>query len=960
MIPHKLLYILLPIAFSGSNINSFLTVAEIEQAVMNDDSIFKISPVLVILLICAALVVSATFFFVIYQQKINYKEKTFELENTDHLTGERNWQYFINDAEKLLKDNPYEIFSVMQINIRNFKYINDVYSSLEGDELLKYLAKIISAHLEKNEIQTRVNADNFIILLRNSDTQGVLKFFNEIKLEMHKRVGNNVDDIFGDIYCGIYLGGNEPQRTVSEMCECASIALRKASGSKLNYVFYEEKLRLDVTRESIINKSMYDALRNKEFQFYLQPQHNIKQNNRISSAEALVRWIKPDGSLIFPNDFIPIFERNGFIVELDRYIFEEVCKFIKANLMKGWFSDLRIAVNVSRYDLMKRDFVDFYTQIKNFYEIPDNRIELEFTESVVFEDYETFKSILKALKENGFLCSLDDFGAGSSSLNVLKELSVDILKMDRLFFVGSENEKRNNSLIASVIAMARGLDMKIVAEGIEETEQIDFLRRIGCDMIQGYVFSKPIPLPEFIEYVKQYRGFGTSEIRSLNELATGIYENDKDKIIRQKYVSTLNFVHALVMEIDLDADNFRIVSFGSGEYYYPVISGSFTLESENYTLSMVIEEDRENFRQTCNLQHILSCFYRGDETVLIEFRAKTYNKEIERFSSNYEWHCMTLQRLNFSDKTRMMAMLYIQNIQEKYDNRVKLKKSQNRLLMALHGIKGTVYEVNILKSKINLVQDSFQIDNFTISDGSTFKQLSSYIEKYIHEDDRKKLLDICNKPFLEKFILNRDESLFMEFRRITDNNEYIWKSICLTKNSDEPYILLMLIQDISSVKLTEEKLVNSEKILRSLIDNVFANVTEIDLNNNSFRVIKSSNPDFWEVQNLNYDEMVEFTSSDFPIHPDYKEKMKETMSRVNIMKEFSEGNNEVYYDYPLYHGGRYIWYSITIKRESENGMSAIMLVTDIDRQKKEQERVNNRIKETESMHVDADNNSVLI
>ena len=242
------------------------------------------------------------------------------------------------------------------------------------------------------------------------------------------------------------------------------------------------------------------ALANREFQVYLQPKVNASQGE-LAGAEALVRWIHPKEGFIPPNKFIPIFEQNGFILKLDDYMLEEIAKQ-QAQWMAQGKKIVPISVNVSRAHFTREDLAQHICNIVDKYHVPHNVIELELTESAFFDDKKVLLNTVKQLRDAGFLVSMDDFGSGYSSLNSLKELQLDVLKLDADFFRGADSQERGLLIVSEVIDLAKKLNMKIVAEGIESREQVDFLIEQECDLIQGYYFAKPMPIREFEEKYK--------------------------------------------------------------------------------------------------------------------------------------------------------------------------------------------------------------------------------------------------------------------------------------------------------------------------------------------------------------------------------------------------------------------------------------------------------------------------
>lgn len=251
---------------------------------------------------------------------------------------------------------------------------------------------------------------------------------------------------------------------------------------------------LKYLKEKNIEDNMEHALENNEFIVYFQPKVELK-TNKIAGAEALVRWQNSKKELIPPNEFIPIFEKNGFITKLDIYVFEEVCKTIRKWLNEG-INPIPVSVNLSRMHLQNPNFLKKYKEIQEKYEVPADLLEIELTETLVFENFEQLKKVIDDIHQMGFSCSIDDFGSGYSSLNLLKEIPVDILKLDRIFF-SKKNDKRGNSVIESIISLAKKLNMTTISEGVETISQVEFLRKADCDLVQGYVYSKPLAKDDF-------------------------------------------------------------------------------------------------------------------------------------------------------------------------------------------------------------------------------------------------------------------------------------------------------------------------------------------------------------------------------------------------------------------------------------------------------------------------------
>ncbi len=277
----------------------------------------------------------------------------------------------------------------------------------------------------------------------------------------------------------------------------AGLALNNTSAVNDNVCWFTDTMLEQQVWERRVEDDMQKAIDNHEFVVYLQPKYSTKQEE-LSAAEALVRWIHPEAGFIPPNKFIPIFEKNGFITKLDDYMLTEVCK-LQAKWQEEGKKLFPISVNVSRAHFTYEYLAEHICAIVNEYKIPHSCIELELTESAFFDDKQTLLSTVNKLKRMDFKISMDDFGAGYSSLNSLKELPLDIIKLDAEFFRGVDDINRANLIVGDTINLAKKLGMKIVAEGIETRDQVDFLAQQDCDLIQGYYFAKPLPINEFEE-----------------------------------------------------------------------------------------------------------------------------------------------------------------------------------------------------------------------------------------------------------------------------------------------------------------------------------------------------------------------------------------------------------------------------------------------------------------------------
>lgn len=423
------------------------------------------------------------------------KKEIADIQMIDPVTGGYTATRFDLEMVKYLQEE--RRFALASMDIRRFKLINDVYGSAKGDEVLKEVYRAICGCLRPGEFVSRIQSDIFNILLCETDIRQIEFRLDEMNEKIDQTVGGGKEKAFHlSLNCGVYQIEHGRQDIVS-IRDRANVA-RNISKSEAGYlkgcVFYTELERQQLLKEQTLEDAMEGALKAEEFLVYLQPKIRLADGKAVG-AEALVRWKSAEYGLIPPDEFIPLFEKNGFILKLDYYMFEQVCRILR-NWLDGQKRVLPVSINLSRMHLGENGFIQRYQEIQERYQIPCELLEFELTEAMVFEDLPRLKEIITELHEAGYRCSMDDFGSGYSSLNVLKDIPVDILKLDRGFFMGGETERGVN-VVKAVLRMAKELHMETVAEGIETSSLVNFLKEEGCDMVQGYVFYKPMPAWEF-------------------------------------------------------------------------------------------------------------------------------------------------------------------------------------------------------------------------------------------------------------------------------------------------------------------------------------------------------------------------------------------------------------------------------------------------------------------------------
>lgn len=392
-------------------------------------------------------------------------------------------------------------FALTVINVNSFKAVNDIYGFEVGDQILRQVAQALQGALEEGELFCRSGADVFLLLLACPDRAQLEQRVDRLALQAGRfcRAGGE-DCLPMSLTCGMYLVDEEvPFYIMMDRANLAWAAAKQRAGRTC--AFYDEADRRQIVTEKRIESSMDQALEKGEFQLYLQPKCDFK-TGKIKSAEALVRWKHPVRGLIPPDSFIPVFEKNGFVLKLDQFILQQTAALLKQWKEQG-LEQVPVGVNFSRLHLDDPHFIDTLVQTVDRAGVEHRLLEVELTESVVFGHVERMKQVIDGLHEKGFSVAMDDFGSGYSSLNVLKNLYFDCVKFDKEFLASGEGNPRMRQIIAGAVKMIKELSCTIVAEGVETQEQSDFLSGIGCDLAQGYFFSKPLPAAEFTQRLKK-------------------------------------------------------------------------------------------------------------------------------------------------------------------------------------------------------------------------------------------------------------------------------------------------------------------------------------------------------------------------------------------------------------------------------------------------------------------------
>ena len=407
----------------------------------------------------------------------------------DRLTGLYSKEFFYKRAREQMCKYPDRSFTMICSNIENFKLFNDVFGVSAGDRLLKESADLFRKLRTGEEVCGRFGADRFLLLRMQEQRTEDYEFLVEAEQEMLSNMKNTA------IRWGIYEV-TDSTVSVEKMCDRALLAADSIKGQyNRHFAIYDDALRSKLLREQVITESMETALKEKQFSVYLQPKFKVK-NDCLVGAEALIRWEHPQLGFLSPGEFIPLFEKNGFITKLDYYVWEQVCILLHQWEEKG-YPAIPVSVNVSRADIYQLNLTDTMLDLIHRYKVDPTNLHLEITESAYTENPEQIISTVDQLRELGFIIEMDDFGSGYSSLNMLNQMKRDVLKLDMKFIQSETAKPLEQGIIRFIVELARWMNLSVVAEGVETREQLDRLRDIGCDYVQGYFFAKPMPAVKF-------------------------------------------------------------------------------------------------------------------------------------------------------------------------------------------------------------------------------------------------------------------------------------------------------------------------------------------------------------------------------------------------------------------------------------------------------------------------------
>ncbi|MFN1843701.1 EAL domain-containing protein [Clostridioides difficile] len=435
----------------------------------------------------------AIIFYIIYIKKSNEKE-ILSLAYEDKVTHIGNQNKFYRECSKYLLDKPSLNYIIVYFDINNFKMINDTFGYEFGDNLLITIAKALKEELTEGEVYARLSSDYFAIFCDYKN--GKNKLIRKID-SIRNNIESNLSIVFEISLCvGIYFV-EEGEVDIQKAVNKANMARSVAKGKNINYAIYNEDVRNKLSEESMILDDIKIALVKNQFEVYYQPKFSLVTGEMIGS-EALIRWNHPEHGFISPAVFIPIAEKSKLILKIGRFVFERVCNDLSEWKKQGK-KIVPVSINLSRVELYQPDIVKFINKTIQMYNLSSDLIEIEITETVAINELNILKNVLNELRKYGFSISMDDFGTGYSSISCLRDMPIDILKLDKSFLGGIEHDERSRNIAKSIVSLAKSLDLVVIIEGVESKEQAELMKQFGCDLVQGFYFARPMPAKNFLD-----------------------------------------------------------------------------------------------------------------------------------------------------------------------------------------------------------------------------------------------------------------------------------------------------------------------------------------------------------------------------------------------------------------------------------------------------------------------------
>ena len=736
----------------------------------------------------------------------------------DTLTGLYSRDAFLCRTAEMVSAHDAGYYVMSCFDIDNFKVINDQYGNSTGDKVLKFVADIFrNGFGAAGGICCRINADIFAVLYPKS-------FIGSRKLSGMRRELSELDGSILPISFSIgrYII-DDVTLSPSAMYDRAAIAKASVKGRFDEHIaMYDESMRLHLLKEQKIISEMNSALESEQFEVWFQPQYN-HSTGALIGAEALVRWRHPIRGLILPGEFIPVFEKNGFVYELDKYVWRQVCAMLRDWIDEGFYV-LPVSVNISRHDILRSDLIDVIIDLVREYGIPSELLRLEVTESAFVNSLDKIIHVVKTLISYGFTVEIDDFGSGYSSLNTLKDVPAQILKLDMRFFEGDDLSGRGGNIIESIVRMAKWLDMSVIAEGVEFKEQADFLRSISCDYVQGYLYAKPMPAEEYEELSNS-----SDKEKKLIALET-VETLDNNAFWNPKSMDTLIFNSYVGAACIFEYHNSFIELIRVTKKFSRMLGNARITIAEALKTPWIEYLDNESREALIN-----------DIQTSVETRDEVSNEYILRLPPVFEkiTHLRSTLRVIAVAGERHLVYCTIENITAQREAEKKEYNMSERLRILMESINGGVTATIVRRGIPSFI---YVNENFFSQLGFTKAQYEKEVKNphdLLHPDDRERIVaqtDEASKtrtPFTAEYrVIRRDGTIRWWRSNI---------SVTTFPGVDEP-VQLAVANDITpqhDAEDTASAALEQLKLVTSLVDDSSSGVYVCDLESHEMLYVNS-------------------------------------------------------------------------------------------------------------------------
>ena len=797
-----------------------------------------------------------------------------EQNEIDEKTGLLNKVAFCNAASRFMNDCHGTQCAILRWDVDGFKVLNDVYGISEGDRYLRVIGDHLKNYDFDKMIFGRWVADHFVGCMKIED-------FNCNKmLEELERVIKSADFGFDIITrMGVYIV-EDPSIDVSLMCDRALMALKSIKGDYSNRVaFYDEAMRANLIEEQQITNEMESALKDGHFVVYLQPQINYT-TGKLHGAEALVRWKHPTKGLIPPAKFIPIFEKNGFITHLDMFVWEEACRMLRRWIDAG-HTPVPISVNVSRIDIYSLRLTEHFKNLLEKYDLDPEMLRIEITESAYIDSPSHLINSVERLRDAGYCVEMDDFGSGYSSLNTLKDVPFDMLKLDMKFIDSNSNDSKGGSILSSVVGMSRRLNLPVLAEGVETKAQADYLKSIGCLYMQGYYFSKPVPEYEFEKLMI------TNDTEEDVEFKASDDDTSALGFLNASTQHTLIFNNFVGGAAIIEFDGERVEAIRINDQFYTCLD----LDREDFAAKQVSILDYLN---EINRAKFVSSLYRA-----IEKKGQDECEISVKLKEDKELWMRVGVKLLVTVRGRHLFYLAIENITQRMNLLINNLRLNEKLTGIMNSIPGAIMEFEVVEGKIQLkyINQAFtDMFGYTLSEYSVLSE--QYGDMYFVYDDDESII----KRNLDDLLSGTRETVDATFRHRCKDGSYKWViySGTVIRHGEKSMEMTSVILDFDYQMRFEQSSVETRRTFEkklalntALISSFPCGILQYAKRGGDFKLF-SCNDAVWKY--LEYPNKATFMESlnkygnKIPVHADDRDKLDTMISKVlngkkNAMEE---------------------------------------------------------------------------